>query len=200
MVIGVTGQYAAGKDEVTKLLVQGGCTEINVDALGHRALAERAAEIGSVFGPAILGPDDEVNRRALGALVFRDLVARARLEAIVHPRMKELVDEELRRISGDCVINAALLFPMGLDKKTDFVIVVRARWWSRLVRARRRDRLPWRELCARFRAQRKIIPQQLPRNVDMYTVWNTRTKTYLKDQLETINRNRPGNGKRAARE
>jgi dephospho-CoA kinase len=186
MVIGVTGPYAAGKDEVTNSLVRLGFEEINVDRVGHRALEEKKAEVAAAFGRAVVGPDGAVDRRALSAVVFRDPAALERLESIVHPRLKELVAASVARAKEDCVVNAALLFPMGLAEFVDAVIVVRAPLLVRACRARRRDRLTLSEIFGRFRSQKKIIPQQLPRNVDIYHVWNTRNRTYLNGRVETI--------------
>ncbi len=186
MVIGVTGLYAAGKDEVTDILVRRGFTEINVDRVGHRVLAEKKAAVAAAFGDGVIGPDGGVDRGALGAIVFRNPKALSRLNAILHPRMKELVAEELDRSRGDRVVNAALLFPIGLAALVDFVIVVRAPFLIRARRARRRDGLSLSELFARFRSQGKIIPQPPPANVDIYYVWNTRNRTWLESRVETI--------------
>ena len=197
MVIGVTGLYAAGKDVVTSILVRRGFAEINVDRVGHRVLGEKKAAVAAAFGNAVLGTDGEVDRRALSAIVFNDPAALARLEGILHPRMKELVAEDVRRSPGDCAINAALLFPMGLAELADAVIVVRAPLFLRACRARRRDRLSWRELFARFRSQGKIIPQPPPANVDIYNVWNTRNRSSLERSVETIASRRPRNARRS---
>ncbi len=186
MVIGVTGLYAAGKDEVTKILIERGFREINVDKVGHQVLAEKKAAVAAAFGDGVLGPGGEVDRRALGAVVFRDDRARARLEAVLHPRMKQLVAGEVRRSRGDVVINAALLFPMGLAALVDAVIVVRAPLLLRIRRARRRDDVGWRGILARVRAQKEIIPQPPPPNVDIYYVWNTRNRTWLETRVKTI--------------
>jgi len=186
MVIGVTGLYAAGKDEVTKILIELGFREINVDKVGHQVLAEKKAAVAAAFGDGVLGPGGEVDRRALGAVVFRDDRARARLEAVLHPRMKQLVAGEVRRSRGDVVINAALLFPMGLAALVDAVIVVRAPLLLRIRRARRRDDVGWRGILARVRAQKEIIPQPPPLNVDIYYVWNTRNRTWLETRVKTI--------------
>ncbi|MBN2354227.1 MAG: dephospho-CoA kinase [Spirochaetales bacterium] len=182
----MTGLYAAGKDEVTKILIERGFREINVDKVGHLVLGEKKAEVAAAFGDGILDPGGDVDRRALGAVVFRDDGARARLEALLHPRMKELVAGEVRRTRGDLVVNAAILFPMGLAELVDAVIVVRAPLLLRICRARRRDGAGLGHLLARMRAQKEIIPQPPPPNVDIYYVWNTRNRKCLKDRVEKI--------------
>ena len=67
-VVGVTGRYCAGKDTVTRLLVDMGYHEINVDRLGHSAVDRLSAKIVEEFGAAILGPDgavDASNRQSI---------------------------------------------------------------------------------------------------------------------------------------
>src|SRR5262245_49087722 len=80
------------------------------------------------FGASILGPDGAIDRRALGDVVFKDPAARARLNALVHPRARE---EEGRRAAalgaaGATVIvsDAALLVEAGVHLRFDRLVVV----------------------------------------------------------------------------
>ncbi|HEQ71841.1 MAG TPA: dephospho-CoA kinase [Spirochaetia bacterium] len=175
MVIGVTGKYGAGKDAVTRILVGKGFTEINLDAIGHRVLEEKKKEAAAAFGDCILDEHGSVSRRRLGQIVFRDRAARSQLEALLHPRMKEIVRERLESGWGHMVINAALLFSMGLAELADAVICVTAPFPVRFFRARARDKLGFFRLLDRFRSQGEIIPQTTPHTVDIYYVTNARS-------------------------
>ena len=174
MVLGLAGGYCAGKDAVAAILAERGFRLIDVDLVGHRVLreAEPRSRVAARFGAGVLGPDGEVDRKALGRRVFGDRRELAALEAIVHPRMVERVREELALASGPVVLNAALLFRMGLDRLCDAVLCVRAPWWVRLGRARRRDGLPPLPAMRRIASQRGICSRLGGPGVDIYYINN----------------------------
>ena len=178
MVIGVTGSYCAGKNIVTELIQTFGFSVIDEDRVGHEALAAKSAEIVAAFGPAVHSAEGGIDRRRLGAVVFADEEQLALLESIVHPWMIERTRQrvesaEPRRV----VINAAILFKMGLHRLCDFVIIVRAPLPVRLVRAMRRDSLSFLQVTRRFRRQRAL--NRAPKNVDSTTVWNVGSREAL---------------------
>jgi dephospho-CoA kinase len=114
-----------------------------------------------------------VDRKALGRIVFTNAVARARLEAIVHPYMVARVREEIARRGGDIVVNAAILHRMGLHRLCGAVVCVTSPFPLRLLRAMRRDRLSLRDAWSRLASQKDICPQKKGRGVDTYTVRNS---------------------------
>lgn len=172
MVLGIAGGYCAGKDTVVRILQEAGFPSIDVDAVGHRVLVEQRDAVLQEFGPGVLGPDGSLDRRALGRIVFRSPAALAALEALVHPRMREIVAEEVSRLGRHCAVNAAILYRMGLHELCDAVICVRASVRVRLRRARERDgALPLRSL-RRMWAQRGICLKPKGVRVDTHTVRN----------------------------
>jgi dephospho-CoA kinase len=174
VVLGLAGGYCVGKDAVAAILAERGFRVLDVDAVGHRVLREPEARelVAARFGPGVLGPDGEVDRQALGRRVFRDRRELSALEAIVHPRMVERVRAELAAQSGPAVLNAAVLFRMGLDRLCGAVLCVRAPWWVRLARARRRDGLPLGQGLRRIVSQRGICPKLRASGVDIYYIDN----------------------------
>jgi dephospho-CoA kinase len=87
-VIGLTGGIGSGKSTVARMLRELGATVIDADAIVHELQAKgepMVDEIARAFGPGVLTPDGALDRKALGAIVFRDEDARARLNRIVHP-------------------------------------------------------------------------------------------------------------------
>jgi dephospho-CoA kinase len=87
-VIGLTGNIATGKSLIAQMLGEWGAEHVDADRLAHRAMARGTAtwtRIVDAFGEGILGPEGEVDRARLGAIVFSAPDAMARLEAIVHP-------------------------------------------------------------------------------------------------------------------
>jgi len=171
-VVGIAGRYCAGKDAVVRILEARGFRSIDVDAVGHDVLAEQKDRIRTEFGDGIMRPDGSVDRRALGARVFRDPADLSRLESIVHPRMVDRVRILLAGEHGPMLINAAILYKMGLNALCDAVLWVTAPAAIRFLRAMKRDRLGPRRAWERIRAQRGLRPQCNGPQVDTYIVNN----------------------------
>jgi dephospho-CoA kinase len=91
-VIGLTGNIATGKSLVGQMLSDLGAEHIDADHLAHRAMAPGTPawrRIREAFGPEVISADGTVDRGKLGAIVFSDPKALARLEEIVHPKVIE---------------------------------------------------------------------------------------------------------------
>jgi dephospho-CoA kinase len=129
-VIGLTGGIGSGKSTVAQMLQQKGAKLLSADAAGHEVYEPgRPAwrEIVDAFGSDVVGADGKIDRKKLGPIVFSDPEQLRRLNAITHPRMKELMREKLEaaRAGGAriAVLEAALLFDAGWDDLADEVWV-----------------------------------------------------------------------------
>jgi dephospho-CoA kinase len=130
-VIGLTGGIGSGKSTVARVLEEEeGAAVISADLLGHEVyLPGRPAydEIVEAFGPGVVAGDGTIDRKKLGPIVFSDPANLAKLNAITHPRMKEMMRERLAGIAARgadyAVLEAALLFDAGWDDLTDEVWV-----------------------------------------------------------------------------
>ncbi|MDR2054204.1 MAG: dephospho-CoA kinase [Treponema sp.] len=172
-IIGLTGMYCAGKNHVARLLEKRGIPALDVDKLGHAALEQERDAILRRFGPGVLGDGGVIDRKKLGALVFGKSRELAALEAIVHPAANRLTEQWINEREGqNLVINAALLHRSSVFERLDAIILVTAPWFARLIRARRRDHLPWREIFRRFYSQRDFMSQYLRKNTDIHIVGN----------------------------
>jgi dephospho-CoA kinase len=173
MIIGLTGVYCAGKNHVGRLLEERGLPVLDVDKVGHQALETEKSAVLERFGEDILDRDGRISRKLLGARVFGKPSELAALEAIVHPAANR---DTLAWIEGQggkhCVINAALLHRSSAFKTLDAVILVEAPLLTRLLRARRRDRLPWVVLIKRFLSQKNFTSQYFKEKTDIYRVEN----------------------------
>jgi dephospho-CoA kinase len=173
MLIGLTGLYCAGKNHAAVLLEKRGLPVLDVDKLGHIAIENKKTDICARFGDDIQNPDASVNRRLLGKKVFGKEGELNALEAIVHPEANRLTEEWIAAHNGKtCVINAALLHKSVVFSRLDCIIVVSAPWLVRLIRARRRDKLPWGLLLKRFSSQKQFKAKYLAGNADIYKVEN----------------------------
>jgi dephospho-CoA kinase len=171
--IGLAGAYCAGKNYIAGLLKKRGLPVLDVDKLGHTALEAGREAVLARFGEDVLGPGGTIDRRRLGEKIFGKPEETAALEAIVHPLANRLTDEWIaEQKGGACVINAALLHKSSAFNRLDFIILVRAPFLIRLLRARKRDRLPWRILLKRFASQKQFTSQYLKGKADIYNVDN----------------------------
>ena len=99
-VIGLTGGIGTGKSEVSRLLGTLGAKVIEADKVGHEAYEPGTPgwrEVVEAFGEGVLDADGRIDRKRLGGIVFGDEQARERLNAIVHPIVRQLLKE---RIAG----------------------------------------------------------------------------------------------------
>ncbi len=156
-VIGLTGNIACGKTLVLRELAALGAETIDADEVARTLVRPGSlvlAKIVEAFGPSILLPDGSLDRRALGAIVFRDPRALRRLEEITHP---VIVAEIRRRLAATerpvVVIDAIKLFESSLARDCDEVWVVTCRPEQQLTRLMSRNGLSEEEALVRIRAQ-----------------------------------------------
>jgi len=130
--LGLTGGIASGKSAVAAMLREMGFAVLDADALAHKLIEPGQAsytEVIQEFGPSIADSSGRIDRAKLGAMVFADRAKLDRLNAIVHPRVAEVIlsQFEVWRRSGvrDAVfVEAALLVESGIHKKLDGLVVV----------------------------------------------------------------------------
>jgi dephospho-CoA kinase len=131
MRVGLTGGIASGKSTVAELLVGLGAVLIDGDALAREVVARGTpglAQVVAEFGEELLTPEGDLDRPALGRIVFSDEAARRRLEAITHPLIFERYAELEAAAPADAVVvhDIPLLAESGRADTFDEVIVVDA--------------------------------------------------------------------------
>lgn len=119
---GITGGIGMGKSTAAAILLERGISVVDTDDLARQIVqpGEPAlAEIQSAFGRQLVCGDGQLYRSALAALVFSDAQARARLEAILHPRIQRLWEKQLDvwRTEGRAV--AAVVIPLLFETKAE---------------------------------------------------------------------------------
>ena len=160
--IGLTGNIASGKSTVARYWAERGAPIIDADVLARRAVEPGSPGLRRVveaFGPEVLTEDGAMDRAAVRRIVFRDPAARARLEAIIHPEVGRLRDEEEARLqeAGERIVvhDIPLLFEVGIDDRFDAVVLVDAPEQQRLERLVRDRGLDEAEA-------RRMIEAQMP--------------------------------------
>ena len=127
--VGLTGGIASGKSTVSAMLAELGAVIIDADALAREVVQRGSPGLDAVvaeFGNALLTSEGDLDRAAMGSLVFGDAAARKRLEAIVHPLVFErMVALEEAAAEDDLVVHdIPLLAEGGRGDTFDAVIVV----------------------------------------------------------------------------
>ncbi len=130
-VLGLTGSIGMGKSTAAVLLRRLGVPVHEADAAVHRLMGPGGAAVPAIAAafPGILR-DGAVDRRALGARVFGDDAAIARLERILHPLVRQDGARFLRlarqRGARIAVLDVPLLFEVGRDQECDATLVLSA--------------------------------------------------------------------------
>ena len=134
--VGLTGGIGSGKSEVSRRLAAHGAVVIDADVAAREVVAPGTpglAQVAAAFGPEVLGPDGALDRERLGAMVFRDPALRAKLNAIVHPLVREWMTaaeraaaEAAAATGRDLIVvhDVPLLAESGRADGFDLVIVV----------------------------------------------------------------------------
>ncbi|MBW2458012.1 MAG: dephospho-CoA kinase [Deltaproteobacteria bacterium] len=159
-VFGLTGGVASGKSTVATLVREAGIEVIDADALAREVVAvgsEGLAELVRVFGAEILESDGSLDRARLAQIVFSDPVARRDLNAIVHPRIREVTGQRVAALEGAgeplACYEAALLVENGLADAYRPLVVVALSKTAQQSRLMARDGIDEAEADGRLAAQ-----------------------------------------------
>ncbi len=160
LVVGLTGGICSGKSTVAAMFARLGAAVIDADRVAHE-LQEPGQPlyeaIVSAFGREVVGEDGRIDRRKLGAMVFADPKARARLEDILHPAIVEECERRIQQAGTSgaavCLLDAALLIESGRQARFDMVILVEASEAVQIDRLMARMGLSRDEALQRIRLQ-----------------------------------------------
>jgi dephospho-CoA kinase len=127
--VGLTGGVASGKSTVSAILAELGAVFIDADLLAREVVAPGTGGLAAIveeFGSGVLGPDGDLDRPRLGALVFADPERRRALEAIIHPRVRARAAEIEAAAPEDSLVvhDIPLLAETGQAASFDAVVVV----------------------------------------------------------------------------
>ena len=200
LVIGLTGGIGTGKTEVAKKLQELGAKLIEADKLGHLAYQPHSPPwrmVTEKFGTDILGENDEVDRKKLGAIVFSDPSALAILNSIMQPWIadmaRELIAQYRETRQKVVVLEAAILIEAGWDDLVDEIWVTTAPETQVVDRIGKRNNFSLRDIKARINSQ---LPEEERTNRAEVIIENSGDLNELSDQIETLWNSRIENKKR----
>jgi dephospho-CoA kinase len=159
-IIGLTGGIGTGKSTVARMLRKSGAAVIDTDKLGHRVYqhgSEAWDDIIDAFGRGIIAADGQIDRAKLGNIVFENRAALKKLNAIVHPRILELVCKQLNKHTRQgtrvVVVEAPVLIEAGWKGLVDKIWVTTAPKKDVVARLQKRSGLSVEDIDRRIRSR-----------------------------------------------
>ncbi|WP_114422660.1 dephospho-CoA kinase [Nocardioides houyundeii] len=186
--VGLTGGVASGKSTVAAMLVELGAVVVDADLLAREAVAagtEGLAEVVAQFGPEVLLPSGELDRPALASVVFASEPRRRALEAIIHPRVRDLAAEVEAGAPPDAVVvhDIPLLVETGQAQGFDAVVVVDVPVETQLRRMVELRGMAAEEAQARIAAQ---ATREQRRAAATYLIENTGDLEHLRARVRDV--------------
>ena len=188
-VFGLTGGIGAGKSAVAELFAARGVPVVDADALAREVVAPGGPAHTDVAAawPEVIAADGAVDRKRLRGIVFADPAARARLEAITHPRIQAAAEARLGALAADghrlALYEATLLVETGRWRDFDGLIVVTASRQTQIARAMARDKLTRAEVEARLRAQ---LPTEEKVRLAAHVIDNDGARAATESQVDAL--------------
>ena len=196
--IGLVGQSCAGKNMVADFLEEKGYAVIDADKVAHTVLQEQSDAVISLFSPyaekqglRLRAQDGALDRKALSVLLFSDPALLAEHEAFILPkieaRIRSLINAAvIEQPNRPIVLNAPTLHKTSLTPECSFILYIKAPFFIRLIRGKKRDNIPLCRLIARFLQQKDFFAQYLSQNADIVSVVNAGSVQALRKKIEHI--------------
>ncbi|EOB9383067.1 TPA: dephospho-CoA kinase [Staphylococcus aureus] len=188
-VIGLTGGIASGKSTVSELLSVFGFKVVDADKAAREAVKKGSkglAQVREVFGDEAIDENGEMNRRYMGNLVFNHPEKRLELNAIIHPIVRDIMEEEKQEYlkqGYNVIMDIPLLFENELENTVDEVWVVYTSESIQMDRLMQRNNLSLEDAKARVYSQISIDKKS--RMAD-HVIDNLGDKLELKQNLERL--------------
>ncbi|WP_076459313.1 dephospho-CoA kinase [Limosilactobacillus caccae] len=165
--IGLTGGIATGKSTVSTIIRQAGIPVIDADQVARQVQLPNTVgltEIVNAFGQQVLLDNGELNRPALGKIVFNDQKARQKLNDIMQPLIRDEIWRQVAALKKQhlpaIILDAPLLFEQHYDEDCDQVIVVFTDREKQLQRLMARDHYSQDEALNRIKAQLSLADKE----------------------------------------
>jgi dephospho-CoA kinase len=157
-VVGLTGGIGSGKSAAAEEFARLGATIVDTDVIAYELTGKGGAAIPAIetlFGHDVLGPDGSMDRRKVRERVFADPAAKQKLEALLHPMIREESARRIAAAAGPYVVHVVPLLIESPDyrARVDRVLVVDSPEQTQIERVRARSGLSEREVRAIMRNQ-----------------------------------------------
>lgn len=190
MIIGLTGGIASGKSTVSALFKERSIPVVDADCIAREVVEPGKVayqQIVEAFGENILLPNEEIDRKALGEIIFSDEQQRQILNRIVHPEVrKEMTrqaQEALQEGHDLVIMDIPLLFESKLQYMVDKIILVYVPSEVQRIRLIERDDLDEEQAQKRIHAQ---FPIETKKNEADYIIDNSGTREETIKQVDQL--------------
>ncbi len=175
----VTGQMASGKNFVCSQLEKMGWISVDADCLVHKAIDNSTEEIVQTFRPytktaklQILTKDNKIDRKALGKLLFENPNLLKKQEELIYPKVIQMTEDFVLQ-NKKAIINATVLYKIPhLLQRCQTIIYVKAPLITRILRAKKRDKLPLKQIIARFHSQKNLFNEYKKSGIKIIIIKN----------------------------
>ena len=185
--VGLTGGIGSGKSTVAKFFAEQGVPIFSADQIGHELSQKSGAAYPAIvkaFGNGILNQDQEINRTALGNIIFKDDVLKTELEAILHPRIMQTMHQRAESAQGlYCMLDIPLLINTAERDKVNRILVVQCQQDMRIARIKKRN--GWSEEKIQAVMDSQASEQSLVEAADDL-IDNNRTPAHLSPQVTKL--------------
>lgn len=187
-VIGLTGGIASGKTTVANYLSEHGFAVIDADIAARKAVEKGSSglqQISEAF-PGTLNEDGTLNRKLLGSIIFNDKEKREILNQIVHPIVRNIMEEEkiaALKQGKTVIMDIPLLYENHLEHTVDEVWVVYVPYYIQKSRLMERNNLSESEADARINSQ---MPMEDKRKKADVVIDNSDDLCALYQQLDSL--------------
>lgn len=192
-VIGLTGGIASGKSSIAEKLKSLGAGVINCDLMAHQTYQTPESpayrEIIEYFGPSILNNESLIDRKKLGQIVFEDKQKLNALNAIIWPKLEEMVQQRMQQMKEDVIVlEIALLLEAQWDHKVHQIWVSIIDESEAIKRLKERNNLSEEEARKRIRSQMLNEERVKKANVVFCTFWDHEfTMAQVKTAWDALN-------------
>lgn len=192
-ILGLTGGIATGKSTVSAWFREHGVPVIDADQITHELLRRGNALYRLYrrhFGDSYLKADGELDRRAIGALVFQNQSEKAWMDHAAHPVIQAAIEAAFRKLRAErghsfCVFDVPLLYEAGWDRVCDAVLVISVPETVQCARLMMRNALGRDEALQRIHAQMPL-PEKCRKAT--FVLENAGSKVDLYQKLEQLAR------------
>ena len=188
--LGLTGGIATGKTTISNYLKSIDIPVLDADEYARKVVEPGTpglAEITNTFGEQVLLADGSLNRKLLGQIVFNDSSARQTLNDITHPRIQQMMADELHRLAEQQIPLVILDIPLLLENKNvagaDAVMVVTIPESLQLTRLMQRNNLTEKEAQSRISAQMPLVEKE---KLADFVIDNSGTISSTQKQVEKV--------------
>lgn len=185
-VVGLTGGIGTGKSTALAEFEALGASTLSLDQIAHEQAkpdGDAYKAIVKAFGLEVLDGSRRIDRRKLGAKVFKDKTARTKLERLTHPLILKEMKTLLGQMKGVVIVDVPLLFEVGMQKSFDATVLVACRPSEQVRRVVARDGLSPAEARRRVKAQ---WPVDKKRALADFTLENDGTPAALRAQAKAV--------------